>query len=162
MARRSLVLLLIFISCTTGKPPMAERHDDPDRAAEYHALQRAGSDDPYRSLSVARVEMRGMRRYSTVDDAFVERGGGVRTQAASPLNKWSFLGPGNIGGRTRVLVIDPVEPQIMYTGGVSGGIWKTTSAGAEWIPIGDDLANIAINSLVMHPTDRNTLYAGTG
>ena len=152
---------------------MVERHDAPDRAAEYHALQRAGSDDPYRSLSVAREEMRGMSLYSTIDDRVVERTSrpvdkelllddSTPGRLASPLNKWSFLGPGNIGGRTRVLVIDPVEPQIMYTGGVSGGIWKTTSGGAEWIPIGDDLANIAINSLVMHPTDRNTLYAGTG
>lgn len=144
---------------------MAERHDDPDRAAEYRALKRAGSDDPLRSLSVAREAMRELPRYSTADGAFIEpRRGGVRANdaAAPPLENWTFLGPGNIGGRTRVLVIDPVEPSVMYTGGVSGGIWKSTNAGGEWKPIGDDLANIAVNALVMHPTDRNTLYAGTG
>ncbi|HEX8411231.1 MAG TPA: hypothetical protein VF883_20395, partial [Thermoanaerobaculia bacterium] len=164
MSRRLLVLLLILVSCTTARPPVKERHDDPDRAAEYRALKHGGSDDPFGSLSVAREAMRELPRYSTADGTFVERRGGVRTNeaAAGPIENWTFLGPGNIGGRTRVLVIDPVEPSVMYTGGVSGGIWKTTNAGGEWRPIGDDLANIAINALVMHPTDRNTLYAGTG
>lgn len=79
-----------------------------------------------------------------------------------PLGKWTFLGPGNVGGRTRVLVIDSARPDILYSGGVSGGLWKSLDAGASWEPIGDDLANIAINSLAMHPTDHDTLYAGTG
>lgn len=166
MPRWSPVLLLILFACATATPPpVGERFDDPDRAAAYRALKHAGSADPFHSLSVARDAMRALPRYSTASDTLIERRGGARTNAAdaaAPLEKWTFLGPGNIGGRTRVLVIDPVEPQIMYTGGVSGGIWKTTTAGAEWIPIGDDLANIAVNSLVMHPTDRNTLYAGTG
>lgn len=50
----------------------------------------------------------------------------------------------------------------MYTGGVSGGVWKTTDGGAAWRPTADTLANIAINSLVMDPRDHNRLYAGTG
>lgn len=163
MTRRLLVLLLTLAACHTAQPPVKEPHDSPDRAAEYRALKHGGSDDPFRSLSEAREVMRGMERYSTATDSFVSRGGRVSTQdASSVVGKWTFLGPGNIGGRTRVLVIDPVEPQIMYTGGVSGGVWKSTSGGADWTPIGDDLANIAINALVMHPTDRNTLYAGTG
>jgi photosystem II stability/assembly factor-like uncharacterized protein len=151
-----LCLVLTLAACTASKPPRVdERFDDPGAAAAYRALKHQGSDDPYRSLSEARERMRSMRRYSTLEDAIVD-------QAPRPLGKWKFLGPGNIGGRTRVLVLDPAEPRIMYTGGVSGGVWKTLNAGGEWFPICDDLANIAINSLVMHPTDRNTLYAGTG
>ena len=150
------VLLLILTACTTAPPSRVdERFDDPGAAAAYRALKHQGSDDPYRSLAEARERMRNMRRYSTAEDM-------LQDDAPRALGAWKFLGPGNIGGRTRVLVIDPADPRVMYTGGVSGGLWKTTSGGAEWFPIGDDLANIAINSLVMHPTDRNTLYAGTG
>jgi hypothetical protein len=174
MARRTLVLLLFLAACTTARVPLVERggdgpdgrFDEPNEAAQYRALKHQGSDDPYRSLSVAREAMRTMRRYSTADDRMIDpRAPGIRTLAgdpARPIGTWKFLGPGNIGGRTRVLVIDPTSPAVMYTGGVSGGIWKTLNAGQEWFPIGDDLANIAINSLVMHPTDPNTLYAGTG
>ena len=170
MIGRNLVVLLILTACTTAPPPrVEERYDDPGEAAAYRALKHQGSDDPYRSLAEARERMRAMQRYSTVAEASRLQGSEAlldastpRSLEASPLGVWKFLGPGNIGGRTRVLVVDPADPQVMYTGGVSGGLWKTTTAGAEWVPIGDDLANIAINSLVMHPTDRNTLYAGTG
>jgi photosystem II stability/assembly factor-like uncharacterized protein len=157
MRRRILALsLLLLTACTTALPPRTEeRFDDPGAAAAYRALLHQGSDDPLRSLAEAREQMRAMRRYSTTEDRIVE-------DTPRALGRWKFLGPGNIGGRTRVLVIDPADPKIMYTGGVSGGLWKSDTGGADWFPIGDDLANIAINSLVMHPTDRSTLYAGTG
>src|SRR5215212_5200057 len=171
MPRRTVILLFLLTACTdVQKPRVVERFDDPDEAAAYRALQHQGSDDPVRSLAEAREAMRAMERYSTIEDRIVESSS-LRADEAVPrlgdatprsLGTWKFLGPGNIGGRTRVLVIDSADPRIMYTGGVSGGIWKTITGGAEWFPIGDDLANIAINSLVMHPTDRNTLYAGTG
>ncbi len=169
MTRRALSLFLLLLSaCGTTAPVRDEgpdeRHDQPDRAAAYRALKQAGSDDPFRSLSLAREAMRRMDRYSTSETTLVD-GSGPRpldSPDRPPIGKWRFLGPGNIGGRTRVLVIDPTQPKIMYTGGVSGGIWKTYTSGLQWEPIGDDLANIAVNSLVMHPTDRNTLYAGTG
>lgn len=114
--------------------------------------------------------MRAMPLHSTPDGRLeVRRPGrdlGTLSDAnAAPgaaLTAWSPLGPGNIGGRTRVLLIDPRNPEVMYAGGVSGGIWKSITAGALWEPVGDDLANIAVNSMALHPTDSNILYAGTG
>ncbi len=76
--------------------------------------------------------------------------------------EWQFLGPDNIGGRTRALIIDPTDPNVMYAGGVSGGVWKTINAGGHWDAAGDDLANLAVNSLAIDPRDHNVLYAGTG
>jgi photosystem II stability/assembly factor-like uncharacterized protein len=171
MTRRPLSLLLLLLTAcgtTAPEPPRGkkERFDQPDQAAAYRAMKQAGSEDPFRSLADAREAMRRLSRYSTTDDALLSPGSRTRVhgdaEAPSTIGQWRFLGPGNIGGRTRVLVIDPAQPEVMYTGGVSGGIWKTYTSGLQWEPIGDDLANIAVNSLVMHPTDRNTLYAGTG
>ena len=166
MTRRPLTLLLLLLTAcgTTAPVPLpAEGNDDPDRAAEYRALKQAGSSDPFLSLSLARERMRQMQRYSTATDALLHSRAHVRRLGEAPvMGKWRFLGPGNIGGRTRVLVIDPAEPRIMYTAGVSGGVWKTYSSGEHWEPVGDDLANITVNSLVMHPTDPKILYAGTG
>src|SRR6185503_5036888 len=131
---------------------------------EYYMQKRAGSADPQRSYAIARERMRRMQRYSTADDAFAGGTGGAIANALETrlIERWTWLGPGNIGGRTRTLVIDPVEPQVMYAGGVSGGLWKTTDGGGQWQAIGDELANIAVNALVMDPRDRNVLYAGTG
>jgi len=75
---------------------------------------------------------------------------------------WEPLGPGNIGGRTRSLVIDPDDPDLMYAGGVAGGVWKSTDAGASWKATDDFLLNLSIGCLAMDPGDSSVLYAGTG
>ena len=75
---------------------------------------------------------------------------------------WTWLGPGNRGGRTRALAIDPRNPDVMYVGGVTGGIWKTRDGGRSWRPLIDTFANIAIGVIEMDPTDPDVLYAGTG
>ncbi|HYW47943.1 MAG TPA: hypothetical protein VE959_34065, partial [Bryobacteraceae bacterium] len=41
-------------------------------------------------------------------------------------------------------------------------IWKTTDGGQSWTPLTDFAPALSISSLVMHPTDPATLYAGTG
>jgi len=158
-----LTLTLVVSSCTATRtlPP---RQDQPSEAAEYYASKRAGSVDVARSYEIARVKMKQMARFSSASDASMPRNafGQATATAAASFERWTFLGPGNVGGRTRTLVFDPANPDIMYAGGVSGGIWKTTDAGARWEPIGDALANIAVNSLVIHPIDNGALYAGTG
>jgi len=75
---------------------------------------------------------------------------------------WSPLGPGNVGGRTRTLVVDPSRPSVMYAGGVSGGVWKPSSGGSRWKISGATMQNIAVNSMAMHPVDHDTLVVGTG
>lgn len=106
-----------------------------------------------------------MGRYSTALGRAVDT---LDTLDATPhaktaaLGTWEALGPGNVGGRTRALVIHPDRPRTMFAAGVSGGVWKTTNGGARWRPVGDGLANLAVNSLAMDPGDPDVLYAGTG
>jgi photosystem II stability/assembly factor-like uncharacterized protein len=111
-----------------------------------------------------------MPTYSTALQQFVPRGtsvgtlegGGVATATSSGPGTWSALGPGNIGGRTRAILIHPTTPDTMWAAGVAGGIWKTTDGGANWSPKADLLVNIAVNSMILDPRDPNHLYAGTG
>ena len=74
--------------------------------------------------------------------------------------KWEFRGPDNIGGRTRCLVIDKDNSSILYTGGVSGSVFKSTNGGGSWSPItlGDE--NFGIVSMAQ--TNDGTLFYGTG
>lgn len=166
-----LVLFLTACSHVAAPPPVRPAiedeevgHDKPGEAAEYYADKRGGTSDPHASYALARSEMARMPLYSTAADSVLTRGPRIRAEAegAREIDRWLPLGPGNIGGRTRVLIVDPVQPDVMYAGGVSGGLWKTNDAGRMWRPVADQLANLAINSLVMDPTDRNVLYAGTG
>lgn len=50
----------------------------------------------------------------------------------------------------------------MYVGAVSGGVWKTTNGGTSWLPLKDDMENLAVCALAMDPSNSNILYAGTG
>ena len=75
---------------------------------------------------------------------------------------WTWLGPGNIGGRIRSILIHPTNPDVMWVGSVTGGIWKTTNAGGSWAPLNDFMGNLSVTTMVMSPSDPNVIYAGTG
>lgn len=153
-----LLALVLSLACSTRALP--ERQDQPGEAAEYDAAKRAGADDPQARYEDARRIMWRMGRNS-VGDTGASRALSASSDGA-PIATWSFLGPGNIGGRTRVLLIDPAQPETMYAAAVSGGIWKTTNGGAVWTAAGDLLANLAVNSMAMNPHDSQVVYAGTG
>ncbi|HEY0142654.1 MAG TPA: hypothetical protein VGF48_17275 [Thermoanaerobaculia bacterium] len=156
-----LALALTLAGCVHAPEPL--REDGPDHAATYAAMKRQGSADPQGEYERARITMRRMPQYSTASDSLIERDRmRINAEAEKPFGKWQFLGPGNIGGRTRALVIDAKNPRLMYAGGVSGGVWRSNNAGETWTPVGDALSNIAVNSLALHPNDPNVLYAGTG
>ena len=172
-----LVLLLpAMLACTVSSSPKRPSYEEertpygaPDLADEYARLKRLGERtdlNPPQLYERAQDALQSMRAWSVTLDrerpSLAKRAFAREAAADRNLARWSWLGPGNIGGRTRTLVIDPQQTETMYTGGVSGGVWKTTDGGAAWRPTGDTLANIAINSLVMDPRENNRLYAGTG
>ncbi len=75
---------------------------------------------------------------------------------------WAPLGPGNVGGRTRAIVIHPSQPDTMWAGSPAGGVWRTDNGGKSWFPADDFMANLAVSCLTMDPTNPDVLYAGTG
>ena len=154
----------LAVSVTRHSPRIVRAFDDPDAAAAYYAARRVpavATIDPRERYRAADERMTRMSRYATVG---ARRFPSVRDSGptSAALGSWTSLGPGNIGGRTRVLRIDPTRPDRMYAGGVSGGIWKTDDAGRNWRPIGDRLANLAINAMAMSPRDPQVIFVGTG
>ncbi len=73
---------------------------------------------------------------------------------------WLELGPDNVGGRTRSIIIDKRDPNIMYTGGVSGGIFRSTTRGTSWKPVGNQLLNLNVSNITQDFS--NNIYYGTG
>src|SRR5512140_1272466 len=59
----------------------------------------------------------------------------LRTKSTSALDlNWINLGPNNVAGRTRTVLYDKNDPngQTLYTGGVTGGVWKSINNGLTW------------------------------
>ncbi|MDJ0837959.1 MAG: DUF5719 family protein [Acidobacteriota bacterium] len=77
---------------------------------------------------------------------------------------WQERGPGNVGGRTRAVVVDPTDPSqntwlIASTG---GGVWKTKNAGASWYPTMEDLPNMTTTTIAIAESNPSVMYVGTG
>ncbi len=86
---------------------------------------------------------------------------GILAAGVEP-DSWTWLGPGNVGGRIRSIIIHPTAPDNMWVGSVTGGIWRTTNAGVSWFPVNDFQANLAVSTMVINPAFPGTMYAGTG
>jgi uncharacterized protein YfiM (DUF2279 family) len=65
-------------------------------------------------------------------------------------------------GRVRDIVIDPINPSIIYVAFSGGGVWKTTDGGATWTPKSETLGSLSTGALAMDPNNNNTLYLGLG
>jgi len=143
-----------------------ERPDEPEEAAQFHLLQRTGSpagELPVERYLDAKDHAEKMLQFDVSRRATLGRGGKVRAaQTTQDLGLWTALGPGNIGGRTRSLLIHPDNPDIMWAGAVGGGVWKTKDGGQSWTPMADLLPSIGISAMALDPKNPDILYAGTG
>src|SRR6185312_11487185 len=136
---------------------------DPDAATKYFLSVRlpqgATALDPswYRSAINAASQM---EQFSSATSRTLPS---ITAAPGASLGTWSELGPSNIGGRTRAMLIHPTIHSTMYAAGVAGGVWKSTNSGASWTQLTDlGLPNLAVTNLVMDPSTPNVIYAGTG
>src|SRR5829696_6973001 len=156
------------------------RFDEPGAAARSDLARRQPTDDRLdmpRSYEAARRHVASLARFSSAIGRDLPAAqpasrvwlSGSRvmslretSSAAGVLDAWTPLGPGNIGGRTRVVKFHPAVPTTLFAAGVSGGIWKSDDNGTTWRPTGDGLTNISINTLAIDPQRPDVMYAGTG
>jgi photosystem II stability/assembly factor-like uncharacterized protein len=78
--------------------------------------------------------------------------------------EWMQRGPVNIGGRTRALALDVTGEDTMLAAGVSGGLWRSTDAGATWrrMTLPTQLPSISAIAQDVRPGHTATWYYGTG
>lgn len=77
----------------------------------------------------------------------------------------SFIeqGPDNIGGRTRAIQIDVTNNNIIWAGGVSGGLFKSLNAANSWERVdGYEAAACSPNIASMAQFTNGTLFVATG
>ncbi|MDX2279182.1 MAG: LamG-like jellyroll fold domain-containing protein [Saprospiraceae bacterium] len=88
-------------------------------------------------------------------------------------NTWTFAGPNQtydlngttiVTWQTNIYSLDVAlsNPNILYAGGESGGMWKTTDKGLNWTLLSANITHGAFGAVKIHPTDPNIVYAATG
>jgi photosystem II stability/assembly factor-like uncharacterized protein len=80
----------------------------------------------------------------------------------APGSPWVSVGPRNVNGRVKCLAVHPGDPQIVYAGAASGGVWKSIDGGQSWYSLWHDEESLSIGALAIAPTDPDVIYAATG
>ena len=77
---------------------------------------------------------------------------------------WDPIGPTNLHGRSISVALNPSNPNTVYLGTASGGLWRsyTGGLGADWQQVKLGYPALGISAIVIDPTDSNTIYIGTG
>ncbi|MBN8712660.1 MAG: hypothetical protein J0H50_01625 [Xanthomonadales bacterium] len=75
---------------------------------------------------------------------------------------YRMVGPAR-GGRVTTVTGVPSQPRTFYMGVASGGLWKTTDAGASWVPISDGQIPVgSMGSVDVSLSNPDIVYVGTG
>jgi photosystem II stability/assembly factor-like uncharacterized protein len=72
------------------------------------------------------------------------------------------IGPGGMSGRVTSIDVVEANPEIMYVGTASGGIWKSTSGGVKWDPIFEKELTASIGAVAIQQSNPSVIWAGTG
>ena len=72
------------------------------------------------------------------------------------------VGPAAMSGRITAIDAIHENPQIIYAGSASGGLWKSTSGGITWTPIFDEQKVHSIGAISIYQKNPNIIWVGTG
>jgi PKD repeat protein len=99
-------------------------------------------------------------------DTYLKLHPGSRSAAGD----WQNLGPFEIPigkgykglGRLNAVAFDPSDPDIIWVGSPSGGLWKTNVGGNEWTSTTDNLPTLGVSAILIDYTNLSVMYIGTG
>jgi photosystem II stability/assembly factor-like uncharacterized protein len=72
------------------------------------------------------------------------------------------IGPSGMSGRVTSFDVDLSNPDIIYVGSASGGLWKSENGGYKWAPIFDDQPVTSIGAISIYQRNPNIIWVGTG
>ena len=152
MLAAALALLIAAGSHRSPDPPLvasarADRGIAPPE--EWMVQQRLSGSAPTRGM---------LARAAAQADRLESEAAAAPATAAKP--KWEFVGPVNVGGRILDIAVDPTASDTLLIGAASGGVWKSTDAGATFAASWPALRTQAVGALAIDSSGR--IFAGTG
>jgi photosystem II stability/assembly factor-like uncharacterized protein len=120
----------------------------------------------------SRAEMQ--RSYGGFADIASNRPYSPLAPVASIPSNWQSLGPKGMVdagfnsayepsiGRVNCIAADPTNPNKLYLGAGSGGVWTSTDGGQNWTPRGDQLPVLGVSDIKVDQVSTNTIYLATG
>jgi photosystem II stability/assembly factor-like uncharacterized protein len=72
------------------------------------------------------------------------------------------IGPAGMSGRVAAIAAVESDPDTVYVGAASGGLWKSRNGGLTWKPIFDDQPLASIGAIAIFQAHPDILWVGTG
>ncbi|MBX2876987.1 MAG: T9SS type A sorting domain-containing protein [Saprospiraceae bacterium] len=142
-----------------GKTLLSVASDNEMPRAERMAAKRAYFEQLYKDPQTNEVPLWSPMQKQRLINTFKEQ---IQVRGQQNNLVWEEAGPNNVGGRTRAIALDRRDSKVVITGGVRGGIWKSTDDGENWKHIPGLIANESIMSIAQDPLEPDHWYAVTG
>ena len=109
---------------------------------------------------------------TSADAAMASTESTVMTAAVT--GSWTPIGPApisngqtfsvvnSVSGRLTAIAINPANRNVVYAGTAMGGVYRSLDGGANWTPIMDNAASLAIGAITIDPSNPTRVYVGTG
>jgi len=72
------------------------------------------------------------------------------------------IGPGGMSGRVTAIDVVHSDPDVIYVGTASGGLWKSSSGGIDWKPVFDHQPTASIGAVAIQQSNPSVVWVGTG
>lgn len=72
------------------------------------------------------------------------------------------IGPSGMSGRITAIDAVVADPNTIWIGAASGGVWKTNNAGGSWEAVFEEQPLLNIGSIAIQQSNPSTVWVGTG
>jgi photosystem II stability/assembly factor-like uncharacterized protein len=76
--------------------------------------------------------------------------------------KFRNIGPAGMSGRITAIDVDLSNPNRIFAGAASGGVWLSENGGISWSPVFDEQSTLAIGSIKINQKNPSEIWVGTG
>jgi len=72
------------------------------------------------------------------------------------------IGPAGMSGRIAAIDALASDPDVVYVGAATGGVWKSTNGGQTWQAVFDDQRVLGIGAVAVDQSNPDVIWVGTG
>jgi len=72
------------------------------------------------------------------------------------------IGPAGMSGRIAAIDALEADPNLIYVGAATGGLWRSVNGGQTWTPVFDDQSVLGIGAVAIFDQNPDIVWVGTG
>ncbi len=125
-----------------------------DRAEDRMAYEFRQVQDPFTKKIPENIREREVEFVGKIDSTDIQQQMSKTYGGEASKKKYFYFrnrGPANVGGRTRALALDMKNENIVFAGGVSGGLWRSTNSGQTWKRVTRKRQAPSVTAIVQDP-----------